>query len=105
MTATTNTLIRLTLGQMVFTNSIVIIVFMTINSFVCSDGLVGGDCVKHLDNRVFLFQMTANLFFAAYYLFKIDKMKWGILSLNFLLTTIVYIIAATLHSILKAGLF
>jgi hypothetical protein len=105
MTATTNKLSRLTLGQMIFTNSIVIIVFMTINSFVCSGGLVGGDCVKHLDNRVFLFQMTTNLFFAGYYLLKIDKSKWGILSLNFLLTTIVYILAATLHSILKAGLF
>jgi hypothetical protein len=105
MTATTNKLTRLTLGQMVFINSIVIIVFMTINSYVCSDGLVGGDCVKHLDNRFFLFQMTANLFFAGYYLLKIDKGKWGILTFNLLLTTIIYIIAATLHSILKAGLF
>src|SRR5688500_8062095 len=103
MTAATNKLSRLTLRQMVFANSIVIIIFMTINSFVCADGLVGVDCVKHLDNWAFLFQMTANLFFAGYYLLKIDKGKWGILTLNLLLTTIVYIIAATLHSILKAG--
>ena len=105
MTATTNKLSRLTLGQIVFGNSAVIIVLMTINSLVCSDGLVGGDCVKHLDNRAFLFQMTANLLFAGYYLLKVDKRKWGILCLNFLLTTVVYIIAATLHSILKTGLF
>ncbi len=78
---------------------------MTINSFVCSDGLGGGDCVKHLDNRAFLFQIIANLFFAGYYLLKINNGKWGILSLNFLLIIVGYIISATLHSILKAGLF
>lgn len=105
MTATTNKFSRLTLGQMVFANSIVIIVFMTINSFVCSDGLVGGECVKHLDNQVFPFQIVSNLLFAVYYLLQIDRSKWGVLLLNLLLTTIVYVVAATLHSISKAGLF
>jgi len=90
---------------MVFINSILIIAFMIINSFFCPDGLIGGECVKHLDNRVFLFQMTANLLFAGYYLFKINKGKWGILFLNILLTTIIYVVAATLHSISKAGLY
>lgn len=100
-----NKLSKLTWGQMVLVNSVMIIVFMTVNSFVCQDGLSGGECVKHLDNRVFLFQMTANLLFTGYYLFKIDKSKWGILSLNLFLTAIIYIVAATLHSISKAGLF
>ena len=105
MTATTNKLSKLTLGQMVFTNSIVIIVFMTINSFVCEDGLSGGECVKHLDNQVFLFQLVTNLLFAVYYLLKIDKSKSSVLLLNLVLTTIIYVVAATLHSISKAGLF
>jgi hypothetical protein len=105
MTATADKLLKLTLGQMVLINSVVIIVFITINSFVCPDGLSGGECVKHLDNRVFLFQMIANLLFTGYYLLKIDKSKWGILTLNLFLTTIIYIAAATLHSISKAGLF
>src|SRR5687767_6196158 len=105
MTAATNKLSRLTLRQMVFANSVLIIVFMVINSFVCPDGIVGGVCVKHLDNRVFLFQMIANLLFAGYYLVRIDRSKWAILFLNLLFTTIVYIVAGTLHSISKAGLF
>lgn len=90
---------------MVLANSFVIIVFMTINSFVCEDGLSGGECVKHLDNRVFLFQIVTNLLFTTYYLLKIDKGKWSILLLNILLTTIIYVVVATLHSISKAGLF
>ena len=105
MTAPKNKLLMLTLGQMVLVNAVVVIVFMTINSFVCPDGLSGGECVKHLDNKFFLFQMVANLLFAGYYLLKVDRNKWGVLSLNLFLTTIIYIIAATLHSISKAGLF
>lgn len=102
---TAGKLTRLTLGQLVFMNSTIIILFMTINSFVCPEGMIGGDCVKHLDNKVFLFQITMNMLFAGYYLFKIDKSKWGILLLNVLLTLIIYIVATTLHSISKAGLF
>jgi len=104
MAAKENKLLKLTLGQMVLINSVVIIVFMTINSFICSDGLSGGECVKRLDNRLFLLQMIANFLFAGY-LLKIDKGKWGIVTLNLFLTTIIYIIAGTLHSISKAGLF
>lgn len=78
---------------------------MTVNTFVCPDGLCGGECVKHLDNKMFLFQAIANILFAAYYLIKVDKNKWGIIFLNFLLIAIIYIVAATLHSISKAGLF
>ena len=99
-----NKLLKLTLGQMVLINSVVILVFMIVNSFVCPDGLSGGECVKQLDNRLFLLQMITNFLFAGY-LLKIDKGKWGILTLNLFLTTIIYIIAATLHSISKAGLF
>jgi hypothetical protein len=105
MTARENKLLKLTLGQMVLINSVVIIVFMTVNSFVCPDGLIGGDCVKQLDNGVFFFQMIANFLFAGYYLNKIDKGKWVMLLINIFLTTIIYIVAGTLHSISKAGLF
>lgn len=90
---------------MVLINFVVIIVFMTVNSIVCPDGLSGGECVKRLDNRVFLFQMIANFLFAWYYLLRINKGKWQILLVNIFLTTIIYIIAGTLHSISKAGLF
>ena len=96
-------LLTLTLGHMVFINTVVILVFMTVNSSVCPDGVTSGVCVKHLDNRIFLFQMIANFLFAGY-LLGIDKSKWGILTLNLFLTTIIYVIAATLHSISKAGL-
>ena len=99
-----NKLLNLTLGQMVFINSFVILVFMTVNSVVCPDRLTGGGCVKHLDNRIFLIQMIANFLFGGY-LLGIDKSKWGIVTLNLFLTTIIYIISATLHSISKAGLF
>jgi len=105
MTARENKLLKLTLGQMVLINSVVIIVFMTVNSFVCPDGLSGGECVKQLDNSLFVFQMIANFLFAGYYLHKIDKGKWVILLINIFLTTIIYIVAGTLHSISKAGLF
>ena len=105
MATTSDKLLKLTLGQMVFTNAIVIILFMTVNSFVCEDGLIGGDCVKHLDNQIFSFQIAVNFLFAGYYIFKIDKSKWSIIWLYFLLTTIIYIVAATLHSISKTGLF
>lgn len=105
MAATTKKLSNLTLGKMVFVNSIVIIIFMTFNSIVCEGGMSGGMCVKHLDNQIFPFQIVANFLFAAYYLLKIDKSKWGILLLNLVLTIIIYIVAATIHSISKAGLF
>lgn len=100
-----NKLTTPTLGQMILINSVVIIVFMTVNSFVCADGSVRGDCVKHLDNRVFLFQMIANFLFAGYYLHKIDKGKWGMLLVNIFLTIAIYFVAGTLHSISYAGLF
>ena len=100
-----NKLTKLTLGQMVLINSVATIVFMTFNSFVCPDGLIGGDCVKQLDNRVFLFQIIANFLFAGYYLHKIDKDKWVMLLVNIFLTIAIYFVAGTLHSISKAGLF
>ena len=105
MTATSNKLLNLTLGQLVLINSVVTVVYMTINSFVCQDGLTGGECVKHLDNQVFKFQIVVNLLFTGYYLLKQDKGKWRILILNLLFVIIIYMITATLHSISKSGLF
>ena len=105
MIAKANKLAKLTLGQMVLINSAVITVFIIVNSIVCGDGLIGGECVKDLDSRIFIIQMINNILFAVYYLYKIDKSKWGILILNAIVTTVIFIIAATLHSISKAGLF
>lgn len=90
---------------MVLVNSGVMIVYMVINSSVCEDGMSGGECVKHLDNQIFLFQMVVNLLFSGYCLVKVDRSKWGILLLNLLLITIIYVAFAAAHSISKAGLF
>jgi hypothetical protein len=100
-----NKLTKLTLGQMVLINLLVIIVFMTVNSFVCPNGSIGGECVKRWDNRVFLIQMIANFLFAGYYLHKVDKYKWRMFLVNIFLTIAIYYVAGTLHSISKAGLF
>jgi hypothetical protein len=105
MTERKTKLQTLTLGQIVFTNTVVIIAFMSINSFVCPDGSIGGNCVKRLDERIFLLQMIANFLFAWYYLSRIDKSKWRMHLVNILLTIVIYFLAATLHSISKAGLF
>jgi hypothetical protein len=78
---------------------------MIINSFICPEKSISGDCVKRLDERVFPFQIIANFIFAWYYLHKIDKTKWRILLLHIFLTSIIYFVAGTIHSISKAGLF
>jgi hypothetical protein len=78
---------------------------MTVNSMLCEGGLTGGECVKHKDNDIFFYQMGVNLLFSIYYLAVINKKKWIMLLVNYLVMLIFYVITATLHSISKAGLF
>jgi hypothetical protein len=99
-----NKLSNLSLGKLILINTAAIIAFMSINSLICSNE-GNGDCIKKLDNRVFLFQIIANFLFAWYYIIKIDKAKWIMLLVNILLITAIYFVAGTLHSISKAGLF
>ena len=96
---------RLNVLQLCLVNILFIFAFMIVNSTLCDDGLSGGECVKHLDNNMFLFQMGINLAFSIYYLVVINKKKWDMLVLNYLIMLVFYAIAATLHSISKAGLF
>jgi hypothetical protein len=105
MKVTANKLSELTLGLLVFVNSLAIIIYMAFISLICEDGLSGGLCVKQLDNRFFLVQIFINLCFTTFYILKINKRKWGILLINLLLTTVIYTVAAALHSISKAGLW
>ena len=105
MTTISNKLSKLTLKQLIFINSAVIIISMIIISSVCPDGLIGGECAKELDNKMFLLLIIANLVFAVYCIYKTGKNKLGILALNLFLTVMFYTIAGTIHSISKAGLF
>lgn len=78
---------------------------MTVNSYICQDGLSGGECVKEKDNFMFLILIGLNIAFYIFYLLKADSKKWLMLLLNLLLTGVIYVIAAVIHSITKAGLF
>jgi hypothetical protein len=78
---------------------------MIINSFVCRDGFSGGECVKSLDNRIFFVQVSVYIVLSIVYVFKFDKRKWWKLLLGLLAITVIYVVAATLHSISKAGMF
>ncbi len=79
--------------------------YMLFTSYFCDNGLVGGECVKYYDNRLFSIQLLTNI---AYFLFPIYKNGWqkvGVLLLNIMLLTLLFIVFTTLHSISKAGLF
>jgi hypothetical protein len=78
---------------------------MYVVSYICPDGLLGGECVKKFDNRMFFVLLGLNVLFSLYYLVKVDKNKWGVLLLNLIIVTVIYVVCATLHSISKAGLF
>ena len=100
-----NKLQKLQVGHLILSNLLFIILFMVINSIICEDGLTGGECVKHKDNFIFIIQMVLNFLFYVFYLIIVDRKKWGMLLVNVLLTGVIYIIAATLHSTTKSGLF
>jgi hypothetical protein len=80
-------------------------ILMICASLFCEDGLMGGECVKHFDNKMFLVLMTVNLIGGLIYIFKTNKKRWLAIFLSILITSVLYVIMATLHSISKAGLF
>jgi hypothetical protein len=96
---------ELPFGALIGINSLLILFFMIINSFVCRDGFSGGECVKSLDNRIFFVQVSVYIVLSIVYVFKFDKRKWWKLLLGLLAITVIYVVAATLHSISKAGMF
>ena len=66
-------------------NTLIMLVYMLLTSYFCQDGLVGGQCVKYFDNRLFSIQLLANI---AFFIFSIYKNGWqeiGILLLNIVL--------------------
>ncbi len=86
-------------------NIVVIICYMGINSFVCPSSYSGGECVKRLDLFCFYTQVALNILFSIYALVKGDKFFfwWSLLSL--VTTSVVFYVAAIIHSISKVGLW
>ena len=101
----TKILNKTTLLHLLGTNTLFIIIFMTLNSQLCSDGYSGGQCVKDKDNFMFFILIGLNIAFSLFYLSKADTKKWPILLGNLLLTIVIYFVAAIIHSISTAGLF
>lgn len=99
-----NKLSQINLKYLILINGIVMLMFMTINSFYCKEGLIGGDCVKRNDNVAFLIQKSINIVFSIYFIVAIDKKKWVLFLLNFISLIILYTMLATIHSITKAGI-
>jgi hypothetical protein len=93
------------LKDIVSINVVVMIVFMVVSSYVCDNGLTGGECTKHYDNRFFIILTLANLFFSVFSIYKNGSRKLGMLFLNLMILTILFTIFATLHSVFTVGLF
>ncbi len=91
--------------KLVATNFFVMLILMIYASLFCEDGLKGGECVKHFDNKMFLVLLMVNLVGGLIYIFKTSGRRWLAIFLGILLTSVLYVIMATLHSISKAGLF
>ncbi len=95
---------RVSITKLIGVNSFIILGFMVANSLICPAGFSGGECVKKLDNKIFVYQMVIYLILSGLLIF-FRKVKWPILAVGFLGTIIFYIVAATVHSITKAGIF
>jgi ABC-type transport system involved in cytochrome c biogenesis permease subunit len=91
--------------KIVAINFLVMIIFMICASLICENGLMGGECVKHADNKMFLVLLMVNLIGGLIYIFKSNRKGWLTIFLSIFLTSVLYVIMATLHSISKAGLF
>ena len=96
---------QFTLKDIVLINVVILITFMVIASFMCDDGLTGGECVKNYDNRFFSILIFANVLFSTFTLYKSGSRKLGMLLLNILIMIILFFVFATCHSISKVGLF
>ncbi len=95
---------NINLKFLLLVNFVFILIFMNIVSLTCPDNYAGIECVHSRDNKFFLLQCLLNLIFSAIYLIKIDKSKWKIFLLNFILLPTIYMIMAFIHSISKCGL-
>jgi hypothetical protein len=96
---------ELSFGALIGANSLIMLCFMVINSFVCPGGFTGSECVKNWDSRIFFIQGFGYVVLSIVYLFNFDRRKWLKLLLGLLTITVIYVVAATLHSITKAGMF
>lgn len=95
---------NINLKFLLLVNFVFILIFMNIVSLTCPDNYAGIECVHSRDKKFFLLQCLLNLIFSAIYLIKIDKSKWKIFLLNFILLPMIYMIMAIIHSISKCGL-
>jgi len=96
---------KLALRHLLLTNLLIILTFVFINSQTCDFGLTCGQMVKEKDNFMFIIQIVLNIVFSVIYLIKADNIKWGMLILNLVFTTLIYFVVAVYISIAKAGLF
>ena len=100
-----NKLYNINLKFLVISNLIAMGLYMTINSFICEDGLSGGECVKNNDNKLFLIQIAINSILLIVNLWKNGSKSLIMFSKFFSLLILTYSILGTIHSISKAGLF
>ena len=91
--------------KLVLGNFIIILAFMIYFSFYCGDNFIGGECVKNLDNKMYFGLLTVNIIGGIIYFIKTKNNILLSFFLNIIITTIIYIVMATIHSISKAGLF
>jgi hypothetical protein len=96
---------KITFLNLLLTNTLLIIVYMTIGSYLCDDGLSGGECVKEKDRILFPILLGLNLAFCVLFLLKGDKEKRWILLPNIVLMLVIFYVAAFMHSVFKAGLW
>jgi hypothetical protein len=93
------------LKDIVLINVVILVMFMVFASYICDDGLEGGECVKNYDNRFFPLLIFSNVLFSVFTIYKGGFEKAGMLLLNILIVIILFFVFATCHSISKAGLF
>lgn len=91
--------------RLVIGNSLIILIFMICSSFYCGESFIGGECVKRVDNRMFIVLLSTNIIGGIFYYIKTKKNILLSLILNIIITSVLYVVMATIHSISKAGLF
>jgi uncharacterized membrane-anchored protein YitT (DUF2179 family) len=93
------------LKDIVSINVVIMIAFMVVSSYVCDNGLTGGECTKHYDNRFFIIIILVNLSFSVFSIYKNGWRKLGMLFLNLMILIMLFTVFATLHSVFTVGLF
>jgi hypothetical protein len=96
---------KIALRHLLWTNLLIILTFVFINSQTCDYGFTCGQMVKEKDNFMFLILIVINVAFSIIYLIKATNIKWGMLILNLVFTALIYFVVAVYISIAKAGLF